>query len=177
MYATAAASRLWEDHPSPPLAQAAQDAPSPEPTNEDIHQVLHMRAPTKTHARSAPSSSLARTQWTLPRPPRKYTSSNTGTSGGQWSGTTTVWSNGGAAHVPDDEVPPPPRGGDRLRLATRVPDTPEAAWEALHYALYCALMLMLAWAPLGAGCRGSVVVAVGCFRPRPLQASRRSMTP
>ena len=41
-----------------------------------------------------------------------------------------------AAHAPDDEVPPPPRGGDRLRLATRVPHTPEAAREALHYALY-----------------------------------------
>ena len=42
------------------------------------------------------------------------------------------------AHAPDDEVPPQPRGGDRLRLATRIPHTPEAAWEALHYALYWA---------------------------------------
>ena len=29
-----------------------------------------------------------------------------------------------AAHAPNDEVPPPPRGGDRLRLAARVPHTP-----------------------------------------------------
>ena len=36
------------------------------------------------------------------------------------------------------EVPPPPRGRDRLRLATRVPHIPEAAWEELHYALYWA---------------------------------------
>ena len=43
-----------------------------------------------------------------------------------------------AAHAPDDEVPPPPRGGDCLRLATRAPHTPEAAWEALHYVLYWA---------------------------------------
>ena len=49
MYATAAASRLWEDSSSPPLAQAAQDAPSLGPTAEDIHQVLHIRAPPKTH--------------------------------------------------------------------------------------------------------------------------------
>ena len=40
------------------------------------------------------------------------------------------------AHAPGEEVPPPPRGGDRLRLAARVRHTPEAAWEALHYALY-----------------------------------------
>ena len=43
-----------------------------------------------------------------------------------------------AAHQPDDEVPPPPRSRDRLRLATRVPNTPQAAPEALHYALYLA---------------------------------------
>ena len=42
------------------------------------------------------------------------------------------------AHAPDDEVPPPPHGGDRLQLAARVPHTPEAAWKALHYALYWA---------------------------------------
>ena len=41
-------------------------------------------------------------------------------------------------HAPDDEVPPPPRGGDHLRLAARIPHAPEAAWEALHYALYWA---------------------------------------
>ena len=50
MYATAAASGLWEDRPPPPLAQAAQDAPSLGPTAEDIHQVLHMPAAPKTHA-------------------------------------------------------------------------------------------------------------------------------
>ena len=43
-----------------------------------------------------------------------------------------------AAHTPDDEVPPRPRGGNRLRLAARVPHTPEAPREALHYALYWA---------------------------------------
>ena len=48
MYATAAASRLWKDRPSPPLAQAVQDAPSTGPTAEDIHQVLPMRALSKT---------------------------------------------------------------------------------------------------------------------------------
>ena len=41
-----------------------------------------------------------------------------------------------AAHAPDDEVLPPPRGEDCLRLAARVPHTPEAACEALHYVLY-----------------------------------------
>ena len=49
MYATASASRLWEDRPSPPLAQAPQDAPDTGPTAEDIHQILNMRAPPKTH--------------------------------------------------------------------------------------------------------------------------------
>ena len=42
MYARAAAPRLLEDRPSPPLAQAAQDTPSPGPTAEDIHQILHL---------------------------------------------------------------------------------------------------------------------------------------
>ena len=45
MYATAAASRLWEDRPPPPLAQAAQDAPSMGSTAEDIHQIFYMPAP------------------------------------------------------------------------------------------------------------------------------------
>ena len=40
MYATASASRLWEDRPSPPLAQAAHDAPDAGPTAEDIQQIL-----------------------------------------------------------------------------------------------------------------------------------------
>ena len=42
------------------------------------------------------------------------------------------------AHAPNDEVPSPPRGGDRLQLVARVPHTPEAAWEALHHALFWA---------------------------------------
>ena len=42
------------------------------------------------------------------------------------------------AQAPDDEVPPPPRGRNCLRLAARAPHAPEAAWEALHYALYWA---------------------------------------
>ena len=42
MYATAATASLWEDRPSPPLAQAAHDAPSPGRTAEDIHHVLLM---------------------------------------------------------------------------------------------------------------------------------------
>ena len=49
MYAMAAASGLSEDRPSPPLAQAAQDACSPGPTAEDIHHILVMHAPPKTH--------------------------------------------------------------------------------------------------------------------------------
>ena len=40
MYAAASASRLWEDRPSPPLAQAAQDAPDAGPTAEDVHHIL-----------------------------------------------------------------------------------------------------------------------------------------
>ena len=49
MYATASTSRLWEDRPSPSLAQAAQEAPEAGPTAEDIHQILNMRAPPKIH--------------------------------------------------------------------------------------------------------------------------------
>ena len=49
MYATASTSRLRVDRPSPPLAQAAQDAPSTGPTAKDIHQILNMRAFPKTH--------------------------------------------------------------------------------------------------------------------------------
>ena len=37
MYATASASRLWEDLLSPPLAQAARDAPDTGPIAADIH--------------------------------------------------------------------------------------------------------------------------------------------
>ena len=138
MWATASASRLWEDRPSPPLAQAAQDALTTGPTAEDINQILNMRAPPKTQpvirriqlvsgdAMDAPPTTTEvhilkhRDIW--------------------W---TVEWDDHGkvrraAAHAPDDEVPPPPRGGDRLQLAARVTHTPEAAWEALHYALYSA---------------------------------------
>ena len=48
MYAAVSASRLWEDRPSPPLAQAAQDAPNAGPTAEDVHRILSNRAPPKT---------------------------------------------------------------------------------------------------------------------------------
>ena len=48
MYAAASASRLWEDRSSPPLAQAAQDAPDAGPTAEDVHRILSNRAPPKT---------------------------------------------------------------------------------------------------------------------------------
>ena len=54
MYATASASRLCRDRPSPPLAQAAQDAPDTGPTAEDIHQILTMRAPPKTNPEVCP---------------------------------------------------------------------------------------------------------------------------
>ena len=99
MYATASASRLWEDRPSPPLAQAAQDAPDAGPTAEEIHQILNMREPRRPTLRSAPSSSSAGTQWMPPRPPRRSTSSSTGTPGGRWNGTTTARSDG-QRHTP-----------------------------------------------------------------------------
>ena len=126
MYATASASRLWEDRPSPPLAQAAQDAPDAGPTTEDIHQILNMRAPPKTYPAVRPIQLVSwdamkhrDTWWTV-----------------EWDDHGKVrWA---SAHAPDDEFPPPPRGGDRLRLAARIPHAPEAAWEALHYALYWA---------------------------------------
>ena len=55
MYAAASASRLWEDHPSPPPAQAAQDAPNAGPTAEDVHRILSNRAPPKTHPQVRPN--------------------------------------------------------------------------------------------------------------------------
>ena len=58
IYATAAASRLGEDRPSPPLAQALQEGSSPGPTAEDIHEILHMRALPKTHPVVRPTRRL-----------------------------------------------------------------------------------------------------------------------
>ena len=54
MYATASASRLWEDRPSPPLARAAQDPPDTGRTAEDIHRILSTQAPPKTHPQARP---------------------------------------------------------------------------------------------------------------------------
>ena len=138
MYATASASRLWEDRPSPPLAQAAQDVPDTGPTAEDIHQILNMRAPPKTHPQVRPIQLVS---WdAMDAPPTTAEVHILKHRDTCW---TVEWDDNNkvrraTAHAPADEVPPPPRGGDRLRLAARVPHAPEAAWEALHYALYWA---------------------------------------
>ena len=136
MYATASASRLWEDRPSPPLAQAAQDAPNRGPTAEDIHPILNMRAPRKTHPKVRPIQLVS---WDAMDAAPTTAQVNILKHRDTWW--TVEWDDHGkvrraTAHAPDDEVPPPPRRGDRLRLAGRVPHAPEAAWEALHYALY-----------------------------------------
>ena len=138
MYAAASASRLWEDRPSPPLAQAAQDAPDTGPTAEDIHRILSTRAPPRPTPRSAASSSSAGTPWT---PPPATTEVHILKQQDIWW--TVECDDHGkvrreTTHAPHDEGPPPPRGRDRLQLATRVPHTPKAASEALHYALYWA---------------------------------------
>ena len=138
MYATASASRLWEDRSSPPLAQAAQDAPDAGPTSEDIHQILNMRAPPKTHPAVRPIHLVS---WDAMDAPPNTTEVHILKHQDTWW--TVEWDDHGktrraTAHAPGDEVPPPPRGGDRLRLAARIPHAPEAAWEALHYALYWA---------------------------------------
>ena len=138
MYATASASRLQEDRPSPPLAQAAQDAPDTGPTAEDIHQILNMRAPPKTHPQVRPIQLVS---WDAMDAPPTTTEVHILKHRDTWW--TVEWDDHSkvrraTAHAPDDEVPPPPRGGDRLRLAARIPHAPEAAWEALHYALYWA---------------------------------------
>ena len=138
MYATASASRLWEDRPSPPLAQAAQDAPDTGPTAEDIHQILNMQAPPKTHTQVRPIQLVS---WDAMDAPPTTTEVHILKRRDSWW--TVEWDDHGkvrraTAHAPDDEVPPPPRGGDSLRLAACIPHAPEAAWEALHYALYWA---------------------------------------
>ena len=138
MYATASASRLWEDRPSPPLAQAAQDTPDTGPTAEDIHQILNMRAPPKTHPAVRPIQLVS---WDAMDAPPTTTEVHILKHRHTWW--TVEWDDHGkvrraTAHAPDGEVPPPPRGGGRLRLAARIPHAPEAAWEALHYALYWA---------------------------------------
>ena len=138
MYAMASASRLWEDRPSQPLAQAAQDAPDTGPTAEDIHQILSMRAPPKTHSQVR---SIQLVSWDAMDAPPTTTEVHILKHRDTWW--TVEWDDHSkvrraTAHAPDDEVPPQPRGGDRLRPAARIPHAPEAAWEALHYALYWA---------------------------------------
>ena len=97
----------------------------------------HPRRPTP---KSAPCSSSAGTPWTPPRPPRRSTSSNTGTPGGRWNGTTTARSDG-QRHTPlTTKSRPHPAEGIACDSphASPTPQSPEAAWEALHYALYWA---------------------------------------
>ena len=99
MYATASASRLWEDRPSPPLAKQRRTPPTqalPPRTSTKSSTCEQPRRPT---LRSAPSGSSAGTPWTPPRPPRRSTSSNTGTPGRRWNGTTTARSDG-QRHAP-----------------------------------------------------------------------------
>ena len=137
-YATASASRLLEDRPSPPSAQAAQDAPDTGPTAVDINQISHLRPPPKTHPEVRPIQLVS---WDAMDVPSATTEVHILKHRDTWW--TVEWDDHGkvrraTAHAPDDDVPPPPRGGDRLILAARVPHTPEAAWEALHYALYWA---------------------------------------
>ena len=114
MYATASASRLWEDRFSPPLAQAAQDAPDAGPTDEDIHQILNMRAAPKTHPAVRPIQLVS---WNAMDAPPTTTEVHILKHRDTWW--TVEWDDHGrvrraTAHAPDDEVPPPPRGGDRL---------------------------------------------------------------
>ena len=138
IYAAASASRLWEDRPSPPLAQAAQDAPDAGPTAEVIHRILSTPAPQKTHPQVRP---LQFVSWDAMDAPPSTTEVHILKHRDIWW--TVEWDDHrkvrrATAHTPDDEVPRPPRGGDRLQLAACVLHTSEAAWEALHYALYWA---------------------------------------
>ena len=138
MYATVAWSRLWDNCPSPPLGQAAQDAPSPGPAAQKIHQILHMRAPPKNHPVVRP---IELVDWDAIDAPPPTAEVHILKHQDIW------WTvecddhrkvRRAAARATDNEPPPPPRGGDRLPLATRVPQTPEAAGKALHYDPYCA---------------------------------------
>ena len=138
MYATASASRLWEDRPSPPLAQAAQDAPDTGPNRQG-----HPPNPQHASTPEKPPPSLPHPARQLGRHGGPRTTAEVHILKQQDTWWTVEWDDHSkvrraTAHAPDDEVPPPPRGGDRLRLTARVAHAPEAAWEALHYALYWA---------------------------------------
>ena len=127
MYAKAAASRLWEDRPSPPLAVAGQDAPSPGPTAEEIHQVLLMRVPPNTQPVVRPIQLVG---WDAIDAPPATTEVHILKHRATWW--TVEWDDYGkvrraTAHAPDDEIPPLPRGGDRLKLAAHIWHTPEAS--------------------------------------------------
>ena len=124
MYAAASASRLWEDRPSPPLAQAAQDAPDAGPTAEDVWRILSSRAPPKTHAKLRPIQLVS---WDAMDAPPASTEVHILKHRNIW------WTVEGddhgkvrraTANTPDHGVLPPPRGGDCLQLAARVP-TPQ----------------------------------------------------
>ena len=138
MYAAASAPCLWEDRPSPPLAQAAQDTPDAGATAEDIHRILSNRAPPKTHPQVRPIQLVS---WdAMDAPPATTEVHILKHRDICW---TVEWDDHSkvrraTAHTPDDKVPPPPRGADPLQLAAPIPHTREAAWEALHYALYWA---------------------------------------
>ena len=124
IYATAAASHLCEDRRSPPLAQAAQDAPSTGLTAEDIHRILHMQAPRKKHPVVGPIQLVS---WdAMDAPPATTEVHILKHRDICW---TVEWEDLGkvrlaAAHAPDDEIPPPPRGGDACNspTASRTPE-------------------------------------------------------
>ena len=138
MYAAASAFRLWEDRPSPPLAQQRRTPPT---------QALPQRTSTASSATERPQrpipqvSPIQLVSWDAMDAAPATTEVHIVKHRDIWW--TVEWDDHGkvgraTAHTPDDEVPPPTREGDRLQLAARVPHTPEAAWEALHYALYWA---------------------------------------
>ena len=136
MYATASASRLWEERPSPPLAEGAQEPPDTGPAAKDNHPILSTRAPLKTRPQVRPVRLVG---WDAMDAPLATMDIQILKHRDTWW-TVELDDHGKvrrpAAHVPDGEVPLPPRGGDRLQLAARVPHTPEAASEALQCALY-----------------------------------------